>query len=264
LGGGVEFNHNLAYERGVDCENCHGDLIRGEGQVPRERCGVCHNRESDLVRMDEYEFIHRIHVSEHKVDCVDCHLEIQHQLDKDRLLHAASDCKSCHPDHHQEQVDMLMGIGAESVPALQGGMAAARVACSTCHRFKEVSPTGTVLWKASTETCSACHDASQSQAIEDARLSLPKSLDEIDATIARIRTALPDADLDADKAKEIGDSLEQSQHDLHFLRVANGIHNIHYATSVTRVLLERLSSDCKQLGIAEPEVTLPEKAETKE
>ena len=138
-------------------------------------------------------------------------------------------------------------------------MAAARVACSTCHRFKEISATGTVLWKASTETCVSCHDASQSKMIEDARLLLAGSLEEIEATIARIREAMPKADLDAEKSKEISDSLELSQRDLNFLRAGNGVHNIHYATSVTRALLERLASACRQLSIAEPDVTLPEK-----
>ena len=35
LGGGVTFTHDLAYEKGVDCANCHGDVIRGNGEVPR-------------------------------------------------------------------------------------------------------------------------------------------------------------------------------------------------------------------------------------
>jgi nitrate/TMAO reductase-like tetraheme cytochrome c subunit len=263
LGGGVQFNHDLAYDRGVDCENCHGDLIRGNGEVPRERCGVCHNRESDLERISDHEFIHGIHVTDHKVDCLDCHLEIRHQLDDDRLLHAASDCTTCHPNHHREQVSMLMGVGAESVPSLGSGMAAARVACSTCHRFKEVSPTGTVLWKASIETCGACHDESQTQIIKDSELLLADSLKEIESTIDRIRKAVPDADLDASKTKEIDEVLGHARADLNFLRAGNGIHNIHYATTINRAVLERLSSICRQLEISEPDATLPEKAEIK-
>ncbi len=35
LGGGVKFHHNLAYEQGVECQSCHADLIRGNGDVPR-------------------------------------------------------------------------------------------------------------------------------------------------------------------------------------------------------------------------------------
>ena len=50
LGGGMKFTHELAYKKGVDCINCHGDVIRGKGEVPRERCMVCHNREGDLAR----------------------------------------------------------------------------------------------------------------------------------------------------------------------------------------------------------------------
>ena len=49
----MTFNHDLAYEKGVDCANCHGDLIRGDGNVPPERCGVCHNREDDLKQIGE-------------------------------------------------------------------------------------------------------------------------------------------------------------------------------------------------------------------
>jgi nitrate/TMAO reductase-like tetraheme cytochrome c subunit len=262
LGGGIHFNHDLAYDRGVDCENCHSDLIRGNGEVPHERCGVCHNRESDLEKITDHEFMHKLHVSDHKVDCLACHLEITHQLDDNRLANAAADCTSCHPGHHQEQVSMLMGVGAESIPSQKNGMVSARITCVTCHRFKQVSPTGTVLWKASTESCNDCHDESQAEMIKESQRSLVESLDAIESAVDRIRTAVPDADLDADKVQEIEEVLRQAQDDLNFLRVGNGIHNVHYATTVNRTVLERLSLICRQLEIPEPDVTLPEKAET--
>ncbi|MCH5375069.1 MAG: NapC/NirT family cytochrome c, partial [Planctomycetes bacterium] len=115
LGGGVSFSHNLAYERGVDCANCHGDLIRGNGEVPLERCTVCHNREDDLKQIDDHDFIHRKHVTEHTVDCLSCHLTIHHSLDSHPLANAASDCAACHPNHHQTQVNMLAGTGAKTI-----------------------------------------------------------------------------------------------------------------------------------------------------
>jgi len=40
LGGGVTFDHEMVYQRNTDCKNCHGDLIKGNGQVPPERCTV--------------------------------------------------------------------------------------------------------------------------------------------------------------------------------------------------------------------------------
>ena len=122
LGGGVKFTHELAYKKGVDCSNCHADVIRGKGEVPRERCLVCHNRESDLARINDHEFMHAKHVAEHAIDCLDCHLRIEHSFDKERLLHAAGDCAGCHPNHHQEQIKMFEGIGGKTIPAHAGSM----------------------------------------------------------------------------------------------------------------------------------------------
>ncbi|HEY7708580.1 MAG TPA: NapC/NirT family cytochrome c, partial [Candidatus Entotheonella sp.] len=62
LGGGVMFTHDLAYERGADCADCHSDLVRGNGEVPPERCTVCHNRQDDLRRIDDHVFLHQMHV----------------------------------------------------------------------------------------------------------------------------------------------------------------------------------------------------------
>jgi len=264
LGGGVTFHHDLAYERGVDCANCHGDLIRGNGEVPRERCTVCHNREGDLARINDHVFIHTKHVTEHKVDCLECHLEIQHSLDEQKILHAASDCASCHPDHHREQQNMLQGIGGHSIPSHASNMVVARIACPSCHRVKDVSPTGTVLWKASTDMCLACHDASAANRLEAEYATLKESLSAIEIAVQGVGEALTAAKLDGDKSAQLTKELEEVQHDLDFLRVGNGIHNIHYANTLVRALVDRLGSLCRELKIDEPNVPLPEKAKTPE
>jgi nitrate/TMAO reductase-like tetraheme cytochrome c subunit len=258
LGGGVTFHHDLAYEKGVNCANCHGDLIRGDGNVPPERCGVCHNREDDLKQIGNPEFIHQKHVTDHKIDCLDCHLAIHHSLDKDRIQHAAADCKACHPNQHGEQVRMLLGEGAQSVPARAGGMNVARIACPSCHRIKEVSPTGTVLWKASTETCIDCHDEADTEQLRVYHEQLRASLVDIDATLRRVREALASAALDATQAAAIKERLKRLQSDLDFLRVANGIHNIHYASTLTHALVDQLASLCGELDMDVPKAALPE------
>ncbi|MFH1267366.1 MAG: cytochrome c3 family protein, partial [Planctomycetota bacterium] len=242
LGGGVTFNHDLAYERGVDCTNCHGDLIRGNGEVPHERCGVCHNREDDLKRIDDHEFLHQTHVTDHKIDCLECHLEIQHSLDEDKMRHAASDCTSCHPDHHREQVNMLQGRGGKTIPDDAGGMQVVRIACPSCHQVKEISSTGTVLWKASIEKCTECHDDDATAKLQADYETLGASLSAVESDAARVRAALESAGLLDDRLSAIAAQLQQCQDDLDFLRVGNGIHNIHYARTLTRGVVERLSS----------------------
>ncbi len=163
LGGGIKFTHELAYRKGIDCISCHQDLIRGTGEVPRERCLVCHNREGDLARIKDFTFMHAKHVTEHAIDCLDCHLRIEHSFDKQRMLHAAGDCGSCHPNHHQAPLEMFAGSHGTAVPAHAGGMMAARVNCRFCHRFEEKSPSGSVLWRASPQVCAICHEPATAQ-----------------------------------------------------------------------------------------------------
>ncbi|MDH3718383.1 MAG: NapC/NirT family cytochrome c [Planctomycetota bacterium] len=262
LGGGVKFSHNLAYERGVDCTSCHGDLIRGNGEVPVERCGVCHNRPEDLKRIDDHVLMHQKHVTEHKVDCLDCHLEIHHAADEHRILHAASNCSDCHPNHHHEQVDLLLGLGAKSVAAQPSSMTMARITCRSCHNVRDVSPTGTVLWKASIQTCTTCHDSSAAERLQTYHDTLRSSLGQIDANLKRVRDELPASGADAARLKEITAQLRDLEHDLNFLRVGNGVHNIHYADALTRSLIEELVAVCRELKIEEPEIVLPDAPKT--
>ena len=257
LGGGVTFSHDLAYEKGVDCANCHGDVISGSGEVPRERCLVCHNREDDLKRIGDDAFMHQKHVTDHKIDCLDCHLAIQHSLEKEKLGYAANDCKSCHPDHHHEQVEMLRGVGAKSMPGHPSSMVAARADCLTCHRVKQVSSTGTVLWKASAQMCSLCHDAATVKDLEAYHAKLREALPELESGVLRVRKALESAKLPADRQKVVVARLEEVQHDLDFLRVANDIHNLHYASKLFQLLVDRVADLCREIKVAEPKVKLP-------
>jgi nitrate/TMAO reductase-like tetraheme cytochrome c subunit len=256
LGGGVKFTHELAFRKGVDCRNCHVDVIRGTGEVPQERCQVCHNRESDLAKIKDFKFIHDKHVSEHKIDCLNCHLRIEHSLDKQKLDHMAGDCKSCHPNHHQEQIKMFEGVGDKSIAEHAGSMWAARVGCPTCHRVKEVSATGSVLWKSSAEVCSMCHEASEVERLQAFHAQLRAALPALEDGLARARKALPSAELPPERAEALVKELDAIQHDLAFLRVGNDIHNIHFAGKLQMKLLERINAACREVKAEEPKVEL--------
>jgi predicted CXXCH cytochrome family protein len=257
LGGGVKFTHELAYERGVDCANCHRDLIRGNGEVPLERCSVCHSRQGDLRRIDDHEFLHQTHVTDHKVDCLDCHLEIRHSLDPHRIEHAASNCQSCHPNQHGEQIRMLRGEGGKSIATHRGSMAVAGISCPSCHQVRETSATGTVLWRASTAVCTQCHDEAATERLEARHEQLKNSLAEIAAGLLRARQAVAEAALDESRRAEVSQRLRDLDEDLQFLRVGNSIHNMHYADSLTLALVDKLRAICRELNIPEPTINLP-------
>ncbi len=77
---GREFVHAGYVERGVDCHECHNPVIQGDGAVRKERCHSCHTEIGHIERIGEKAFLHEKHVTEHKVECFECHDEIQHGL----------------------------------------------------------------------------------------------------------------------------------------------------------------------------------------
>ena len=257
LGGGVQFTHDLAYERGVDCASCHSDLVRGKGEVPLERCSVCHNRPDDLQRIDDHAFLHETHVTDHKVDCLDCHLEIHHTLDPHKIERSAADCQSCHPNEHAEQIRLLRGEGGKLISPGHGSMASAGMTCRSCHQVEQVSTSGDVLWKASAEVCLQCHDAAVNQRLLARHEQLKDALAALDADLARVREAIGAAKFEEPQVADITKRLVDLNDDLQFLKIGNSIHNMHYADSLSRALVENLRALCRELNIAEPSVELP-------
>ena len=233
-------------------------LIRGTGEVPRERCTVCHNRENDLQRLQDKDFLHQKHVTDHKVDCMSCHLTVHHSLDPNKIATAASQCSDCHPNQHQQQVAMLQGSGAKLIPPHPSNMTAARIACFTCHKEKELTPAGAVLLKASLATCVGCHAPSEIDGLKAYHEQLKELLTSLDAEVERIQSALAAATLEPPDTASLTQRLQDVQHDVRFLHAGNDIHNSHYASELVTKLLEEMTAMCTQLQIDAPAVQLPE------
>lgn len=74
----IKLDHTPFVEKNIDCSSCHKGIIRGEGEVFSDSCFTCHASEKFLGKMSEPEYIHRIHVRQHKIDCGFCHQRIIH------------------------------------------------------------------------------------------------------------------------------------------------------------------------------------------
>lgn len=256
LGGGATFDHDLVYARDMECASCHGDLIRGKGEVPHERCTVCHNRQHDLERIDDHDFLHQKHVTDHKIDCTDCHLSIAHSSDPHRIENAALDCGSCHPDQHRQQIAMFIGTGAKMLPEASNAMVGARITCGSCHQSKQLTADGNVLWAASSKTCSQCHDSTVVDRLWQIHSALREGLDAMDQCLADLRDELERGDWSMLPRGEIEEQLSDIADDLRFLRVGNGIHNIHYAKTLTSGLIAQLNELCNRLQLEPLELNL--------
>jgi nitrate/TMAO reductase-like tetraheme cytochrome c subunit len=256
LGGGVKFTHELAFTKGVGCANCHGDLVRGDGHVPRERCLSCHSREGDLAKFDDHVFMHQKHVTEHKVDCVQCHTPIEHSLQRNKIEQAVNDCQTCHPNHHQEQVNLLRGAGAKTVPAEPNVMLGVRAECRTCHRVDGVDARGDKLVRGSLQMCSLCHDAVTVQKFENEHIALHNDLPLLEKALSEVEAAAKKGGLPADRAEKIAAETAALRHDLDLLRRGNDVHNMPFATDLQRAALERITALCKELKIPPPKLSL--------
>ena len=167
---GVPFDHSQVSRLDMNCGLCHGGVVRGNGAVPKERCLTCHNERERLDRYDDVQFLHEQHVTRHKVDCLHCHLTIEHgnlpSTAAAGIHEDAGDCRSCHGSGHSPQQELYSGVGGRGVPPMPSPMFAAGVTCQGCHneafsvRSAAVGPEGPHTERASAVSCMSCHGPS--------------------------------------------------------------------------------------------------------
>ena len=132
---GRDFTHAEYVERGVSCQECHEPVIQGEAVVRKERCHQCHGEEGHIERIGDTAFLHEKHVTEKKVECFECHEEIQHGLLPLMKPGAPTkdSCGACHASPHDAALELYAGTGAVGVPDQPSRMYTTRVVCEACH-----------------------------------------------------------------------------------------------------------------------------------
>ncbi len=222
-----------------------------------ERCTSCHNRQEDLAKINDHVFMHQKHVTDHKIDCIECHTPIEHSLKRNKIQDAVNDCQSCHPNHHQRQVDLLRGVGAKTLGEEPNMMLVIRAECRTCHRVHDVSSNGAEIVRGSLQTCAACHDAATVQKFETYHLALRTALPLLEKAAGDVEAAVKKGGLPADRAEKIATEAASLRHDMEMLRRGNDVHNMHFAANLVRQTLDRLTALCRELKIEPPKVELP-------
>lgn len=150
---GLSFDHGDVKRFNMDCMACHEGVIKGDGDVPRERCFTCHNDTARLERYGQTEFLHRMHVTDHKVECLNCHIEIRHKIPaREEVL--STPCQSCHSSSagHSLTRDLYRGISGKGVTPRPATMYLAGIRCEACHN----RPMGDYQG-ANEVSCMTCH-----------------------------------------------------------------------------------------------------------
>lgn len=258
----VLMDHRDIVARGIDCASCHRDVVQGEASVTLRDCIHCHDQEQylkdfatrDTQTVAEY---HRIHVAGLRAACFDCHRTIQHHLidplhvatSADYLRPVLNDCQHCHPDHHSEQVRLLMGVGGVGVArSMPNAMFGSRINCSACHVLPATDLKGDELIKATESTCVACHGTDYERLFQQWQSEISTYLDQARTTLSRVeqRTAELEA-RGAELPREIQETINLARTNIQLMQAGNGIHNKNYALALLDVTIHDLDDAMARL-----------------
>jgi nitrate/TMAO reductase-like tetraheme cytochrome c subunit len=232
---GKPFRHSDWIDNGAECALCHRNVTRGEGLARKNRCNACHADVAHIERFSDVSFIHENHITKHKIECDQCHDEIEHKLPERDHISTAGDCGNCHDARHQAQHFMRSGRGGALVEDRPDRMYETRVDCTGCHRETRGAESRK-SWTASQRgippadavACMHCHGAKFGGMLEAWR-------SEVTGAAGRIEEAL--AGLERREGSTASrPALAPARTNVDFVRAdgSHGAHNIAYTLSLLR------------------------------
>lgn len=246
---GVSFHHADVKRFDMKCEWCHAKVVSGAGDVPKARCYQCHAEASRLDKYEDNELLHKIHVTEHKVECLHCHNEIQHGILKE-VHEEKGECQNCHAGGHSPQQALYAGTGGKGIEPGPSPMYLAGIACQGCHFFPKESQ-GNEIMRASALSCMACHGASfnaiydQWQTVTADRFQKTKAI--LTRAESQMNSPYPQAFQDA-------------QDNIRLLERGHPVHNVSYSLALMDQSVQMINQSLKEKGkapIPVPWVSVP-------
>ncbi|MFB0508295.1 MAG: cytochrome c3 family protein [Thermodesulfobacteriota bacterium] len=235
---GISFNHKRYIERGVSCLECHVGHNKGDGHVPENKCLECHNEPNLLATKYTSEFTHRMHVTDHKIECYRCHTEIRHEVgEMPTMAKFTESCNHCHIEQmHRGPKEMYTGIGGIGVTDSPSKMFTIRVDCVGCHKTREESKAALYTTKYSeralAESCVGCHGEGYDEMLFHWKELLVKAENEVNSRIFNAQKKLYEAGkagLEGQRFKKAQNLINEARYNYTFSLMGKGVHNIEYA-----------------------------------
>ena len=235
---GWNFNHRKYIARGVSCEKCHINVIQGDAHVPEGKCVQCHNEPAILTTKYTPQFMHKNHVTDHKIECADCHSHIRHEIGSIlTFAHSPSICDRCHSkEMHLGPRELYRGSEGIGIPDSPSLMFTANVDCIACHRRsgegQAALHTTKYVEKAIGEACVDCHGEGFDDALKEWKVLLSKAENETNQRIFNVQKILFDAEKNSGVSsdfKKAQNLLNEARHNYSFVLLGKGVHNIEYS-----------------------------------
>ncbi len=242
------FNHSVVFANGFECNKCHSHTIIGDGEVPRENCYKCHWETDRLNKYEDTDLLHYTHIASNKIECNQCHLEIQHKIIKE--IEAVADCQTCHMDYHKAQKILFVGEGGKGIShPIPNIMLEKGLSCKGCHIFHEetsgrVIKSETFISKA--QACESCHGKGFARIMKDWEISTDKKLRKIrtiyqtaSKELARIKNA------QREKAQRL---LDEAAFNIDIVERGKGVHNIEYSQQLLTASYNKVEEALSLIG----------------
>lgn len=247
---GFSFSHSSYLRIGVACNQCHLDVAKGLGEVPKERCFSCHIER--LENHKDREFMHDNHVTKHGVDCFKCHTEIKHgEIRMIKALEIA--CESCHKQLHSMQKEMYMGASGRGVEDTPSRMFAAQVSCDGCHTkvvYSGISPvliSGEESLEAERKSCVACHGKGFDFMMDDWTDTMKAMVEEFRPQLEKAETMLDEMDRLGNIPQQTKNLLEDARYNFNFVAAGRGAHNVEYAVKLVKAAASQIDTAMKYI-----------------
>ena len=261
LASGSTFVHKDFVDRGVECWKCHFDTVQGTGDVSKQVCLQCHEKQEQIDQYSDSRSMHNWHVTENKVECLNCHSEIRHGL-RPEPFEKRDTCETCHTKGHTSPKEMFAGEGAKGVEEAPSMHFNASVECVACHAYLfemgNKHLTDMKVHETIEASCQDCHGDANDGILGTWLDVFHESLDETKALLADAVKEYESATLDSKSKKQVKRLLDDAKFNCEFIEKGRGVHNPEYALDV----LDKAAND-----IAEAQDILEdakESAETQE
>jgi len=250
---GMSFNHKSYLTKGMQCNQCHLDVITGNGSVPRNKCHKCHEDRS--YKYSNPVFVHNTHVTKEHLTCDKCHTPMHHgEIHMIQALQ--SNCTDCHLDRHNYQREMYMGIGATETANMPDSMFLTQVSCEGCHPdsgltgYRKAGLKKKENLQETAKACIECHGKPYDSLMYNWIAIGNGMLTYVNNVIGKADTAINNADISGTKRLQAIKLIHEARFNERFVSHAKPSHNIRYTQQILMNSLGLIDKASHIAGIA--------------
>lgn len=244
--------HKSLDEANVSCKSCHLEIVKGAGNVNKDKCLYCHRPDNAIMEgAENQKLMHKEHVSTLNARCFDCHEPIEHKR-ADFIGVTRKSCEACHPNHHIYQEMLLAGDITTQVPKTPNLMFAVKTNCMGCHIEAKHDRKGEEAVNGTGKACVGCHTERHASMLKEWKDKISKEHEAVEEVRKKAEDALKKAEftVSEETLQQAKAMFETSQELVNIVKYGNGIHNkkysialIDFAFSNFEDIIEMLSSE---------------------